>query len=54
MEDNKLGVLMSADTPSSTGVAGDTVASTSLLAPILPKYQNKFHINKIEEESILI
>lgn len=38
MEDNKLGVEMSADTPSSTGVEGDAAVSTSLPdEPILPE-----------------
>lgn len=37
MEESRLGVEMSAETPSSTGVAGDTAVSTSLpVVPILP------------------
>lgn len=39
IEDNRLGVEISADTPSSTGVAGETAVSTSLFVfkPIRPE-----------------
>lgn len=39
MEESRLGVEMSAETPSSTGVAGDTAVSTSFpVVPILPAF----------------
>ncbi|KAF9424593.1 hypothetical protein HW555_000404 [Spodoptera exigua] len=46
MEESRLGVEMSAETPSSTGVAGDAAASTSLPDdPILPKLNHKVNID---------